>query len=228
MPAIPIAGAVIGAGASIYGASQAGKGGGNTETPQGRAASAMALDQYNTYMTDFKPTELSFISDVMKPTAIEEARQTGKANADIAQKMAIQPGDPNRVLRDPTKFTNAATYEGNVDNSVVQGVQNKKLAGEQAIVDIGLGKKNTAQLGMDKLAQEAQGVSIAEQRAKGEKEGAIVNSIGSGVGAVGAIAKNWPSSTPWNESSGTVDNYNPNTDYSGAGAAGPYAVPTTT
>jgi len=201
--------AVASTGVAAYSASQAGKGGELQETSQGRQAASMALDQYNTYLKEFKPTEQAFIADVMKPTAVEEAKQIGKVNADIAQKMAVSPGDPNRLLRNPTKFTDVADYEAKADNNAVQGVQNKQILGEQAVVDIGLGRKNTAQLGMNNLASEAQQNAIAEEKRRTDQSGAITNAVGSGVGAVGGIAKNWPV-TPVDY----AGMYNPGVDYS--------------
>ena len=187
-----IAVGVAGLGLSAYQMSQAGKSQTIPQTSQGAQSAQMALDQYNTYVKDFKPEEMSYIADVVKPTKVAENQQIGKANADIEQKMAIQPGDPNRILRDPTKFTNAANYQQAVDNNVVQGVKNQQIQEEQGLVNTGLGKAGNAISSMDSLAADAQSKAIGEQQAKNNTQGAIINSAGSALGAIGGIAKNWP------------------------------------
>jgi hypothetical protein len=215
---------VAAVGTAAYSLSQGGSSGSGvvSETAQGRQAAEMALDQYKTYVTDFKPTEEKFIADVMKPTTTDEAKQMGKVNADIAQKSAIPAGDPNRLIRNPGAFSDAAGYMGTSQTKAEQAVQGKQVASEQAVVDIGLGKASSAQLGMDSLASDAQKTAIANKQTSVNNTGNIINSIGSAAGAVGAVAKNWPTSS-WNGSNGTIDNYDPYTAYSG-NSPGPYAI----
>lgn len=211
---------VVGVGSlalSTYSVSQAGKSQAIPETAQGRQAAAMALDQYNTYLKDFKPTEVAFIADTMKPTTVAEASQVGKANADIEQKSAIPSGvDPNRVVNNPSAFANTAAIESATDTNVRQGVKANQIGKEEALVGVGRGQASSAQLSMDNLATASEQQAIGNKQAQVTQQGQIINGIGSGLGAVGAIAKNWPQ-TP------TIDHYNANTDYSGAGAPGPYA-----
>lgn len=210
--------AVVGAGTAVYSASQAGKGGSIPQTAQGQQAAYMALDQYNTYLKDFKPTEEGFIADTMKPTTVAEATQVGKAHADIEQKSAIPSGiDPNRINNNPSAFANTAAIESATDTNVREGVQSNKIGKEQALVGVGRGQASNAQLSMDNLATAAEQQAIGDKQASVTKQGQITNAVGSLAGGVGAIAKNWPT-TP------TVDGYSPTTDYSGAGAPGPYAI----
>lgn len=227
--------AVAGVGMSAYSLSQSGKGGSSgqvQETAQGRKAADIAAEQYNMYMKDVKPTEEKFIADVMKPTDVLEAREAGKVNADTAQRSAGYSSNntPDNLIR-----TLAAPSKAGMDlsSSTINArlaVQDKKLAGLQAITDIGEGKRSTANLGMNSLAADAQKVATANAVASENKRAAIINGTGSLIGAVGGVAKNWPTTptTPaidFNGSSGTVENYSPYTDYSGAGMTGPWAPP---
>jgi len=194
--------AVAGTAYSIANAS----GGGNSniqETAQGHQAAAMALDQYNTYISDFKPTEQAFISDVMKPTTVKENQQKGIVNADVAQGSAIPAGDPNRLLRKPGSFTAEANVDSAAQNNAVMAVRNKQLLGEQAITDVGLGKASNADLTMNNLANSAEQQAIAGKENQQAGQGAIANTIGSAGGAISALGKNWTTTTP---DSAIVDN----------------------
>ncbi|MFZ4856133.1 MAG: hypothetical protein ACOYL3_07025 [Desulfuromonadaceae bacterium] len=234
MGAAVIAGAaVVGAAASVYSASQAGKGGGGEvqETAQGQKAAQIAAEQYNMYLSEVKPTEEEFIADVLKPTGALEGREAGKVNADMAQKSAgyFANNTPDNLMRNLSAPAKAGMALGAAQNTARSMVQDKKIAGLQAIVDIGEGKRSNANLGMSSLAADAQRKSVADAQAKQIKQASTVNAIGSVAGAVGGMARNWPTSpTPeFNSFNGTVPSYNPYTDYSGAGMAGPYATPVT-
>lgn len=223
--------AVAGVGMSAYSLSQSGKGGSGQvqETAQGRKAADIAAEQYNMYMTDVKPTEEKFIADVMKPTDVLEARESGKVNADTAQRSAgyfsnNTPDNLTRTLAAPSKA--GMDLSSSTTNARI-AVQDKKLAGLQAITDIGEGKRSSASLGMNSLAADAQKSAVANAQAAAANRTATINGVGSLIGAVGGMAKNWPAApaVAFNGSTGTVDNYSPYTDYSGAGMAGPWAPP---
>ena len=131
--AIGVGAAVVGVGLSAYSLSQQGgaSGGGQVqETAQGHKAADIAAEQYNTYMSEVKPTEEKFIADVMQPTDLHEAQQAGKVNADMAQRASgyftnNTPQNLTRTLSDPSK---AATTLATAETAAKLGVQDKKIA----------------------------------------------------------------------------------------------------
>lgn len=163
------------------------------ETAEGKALAEVAVDQYNTYMKNYRPFENKFIADVMKPTAIREAKAAGQVNADVMQKMAVS-GDPNRTLRDPNTFTTAAKVKGKATNNVTQAVKDQRVAGMQAITDMGQGKETKAQLGLESLATNATRRAISEEAADVADSNTMTSGIAGLAGAGAAIYKNLPNS----------------------------------
>lgn len=159
------------------------------ETPEGKAAAEVAVQQYNTYMQEYRPFENKFIADVMKPTAIKEAKISGKANADLMQKAAI-PSDPSRMLRNPGAVPAMAKIKGRTLNNAVQGVRDQQVAGMQAITDMGMGKEVKAQQGYDALASNATDRAISSEVTAQQGRNAIAGGIMDLAGAGAAIYKN--------------------------------------
>jgi len=198
-----------------------------TESAQGKTAANIAAEQYNNYLKDMKPTEEKFIADVMKPTTALEQKVQGQVNADINQKIS-SPADPTALNRSIANASKAGEAMGAAQVQGGLSAENSKLTALQAVTDIGEGKRSGAETAINGLAANADKAAMANASAKADKMSGLVNTIGSLAGAAGGLAKNWNSnSTPWNQSSGAIDNYNPQTDYSGAGEAGPWAAPDT-
>lgn len=190
------------------------------ETAQGKKTAEIAAEEYNRYLAEIKPTEEKFIADVMKPTDVLEARERGKVNADFAQKVAgAQLGStPQELTSGLSGATKLAKTNSNAQMLAGMGVQDKKLAGLQAITDIGENKRSQAVTGMNNIAADAQKSAMANAQAKADETGAIIKGIGSAAGAVGAVAKNWPASTP--AASGLTVNYTGNPALTNLGYTG--------
>lgn len=159
------------------------------ETAEAKALSEVAVDQYNTYMSEYRPFERKFIADVMRPTAIREAKAAGKVNADVMQKMAVT-GEPNKALRDPETFATGAKIKAKAINDVTQKVKDQKVAGMQAITDMGMGKETKAQLGLEALATNATNKAISEELVNQSNDNAITRGVSGTAGAGAAIYKN--------------------------------------
>lgn len=227
-----VTGAATAVAGSVYNMTQGGgsSGGGQVqETAQGLKAANLAAEQYNMYLSEIKPTEEKFIADVMKPTEQLEARERGKINANVAQKVAASSATATPQIL--SKGLSApSTLAKTVSNAQIQaglGVQDKKIAGLQAITDIGEGKKSQALTSMNSIAADAQRNALANTQAKADETGAIIKGIGSVAGAVGAVAKNWPTTTP--AASGLTVNYTGNPALTNLGYTGAdfgYVAPT--
>lgn len=186
------------------------------ETADGKAAAEVAVQQYNTYMKEYRPFENKFIADVMKPTATNEARVSGRANADLMQKAAI-PSDPSRTLRNPGAVPTMAKIKGRTANNAVQGVRDQQVAGMQAITDMGMGKEVKAQQGFDTLAENAARSAISEEITAQQGRNAIAGGIMDLAGAGAAVYKNMNRPQPGRFAgnqpmSGMVDNFGDPTD----------------
>lgn len=191
--------AVAGVGMSAYSMSQAGgsAGGGMVqETAQGRKAADIAAEQYNTYLSEVKPTEEKFIADVMKPTDLQEAAARGKVNADVQQRLStVTKGmAPSSIMKNSAGASEVAKGMAAFQIKANLGVQEKKVAGMQAITDIGEGKRSTAQLGMNSVAADAQKQAITSAQLNEDRNGATLKGASGLVGAVGSLVKNWPTS----------------------------------
>lgn len=191
--------AVASTASSVYSMTQGGSGGSQTpDTYQGIIQAQVAADQWNKYVTDIQPLEKEFISNVVRSPRIDIDLQKGKVNADVMQKAAIAPGEPEKVMRSSTFYPELASIESKAENEVSQAVRDKQIAGMQAIGDIGINRKATADLSMRELAASAEKRAIMGREAKIDAMGNVIKGIGQIAGAAGAIAKNWPGSG-WND-----------------------------
>lgn len=132
-------------------------GGGSSKIPETeaqRANSEVALNEFNDYMSKIRPFENKFIEDISADTTNREARVAGMTNADIAQKVGTQSINPN-VGFDAGSVSDLATTASGAQIKANRAVKTQKAAGLQAVIDIGRGQANQAQLGLGKLASQS-------------------------------------------------------------------------
>lgn len=166
-----------------------GSSGGVKETEAQRASSEIALKNYNDYMETIRPVEDQFIADVTADPASREKAVAGQITADVAQKVGTPVIDPNKGMA-----PGATAAVGNVlADAQVRGKQNvdaQRLTGEQAIVDMGMGKATTAQTGMSGLASQSVAGAVATQKNELESYNSTMAAGASGLGMAAGITKN--------------------------------------
>jgi hypothetical protein len=162
-------------------------------TAQQRTLATVASDQYNNYMTNYRPFEDKYQADVMGDTTARTAKVTGRANADVAQSAgaAIKPGvDPTsgRAFSEVAD-TAPATAKSKAIVKGTQAVENQQVSAEQGIVNMGQGKAATTQAGISDLASNASGRAISDARLRVNNDAFTSNTIGSAVGGVAGMAR---------------------------------------
>ena len=162
-------------------------------TEQQRALASIAAEQYNNYMTTYRPFEQKYVADATGDASTRTAKVAGRAGADVAQAAgsAIRPG------MDPTSGAafSAATSNANPtakSKAVVKGgmaVDNQQISAMQGIVNMGQGKAATTQAGMSALASGASNQAINDARLKINDRAFTANTVGAAIGAAAGQAK---------------------------------------
>jgi len=159
------------------------------ETEAQRASADIALKNYNDYMTTIRPVEEKFIDDVTADPANRQSAVAGQINADVAQKVGTPTIDPNRGMA-----PGSAVSVGNVlADAQVRGKQNvdtQRLTGMQSVVDMGMGKATTAQVGMSGLASQSVAGAINTQKNELDSYNSTMSAGASGVSAAVGMAEN--------------------------------------
>ncbi|HML80036.1 hypothetical protein [Geobacter sulfurreducens] len=166
------------------------------ETAEQRELFAVMAEQWNLYQSDHRPFELEFIGDVTGPTQGREKALAGNINADVAQKAtAILPAgtDPRRMATTDTA-TPVAQVAGKAQATGGQAIKDQRLQGMQTVVDLGMGKAASANLGFKEAAETALNKAAGDQQYEQAMGTATGNAIMGAVGAGTAIAQNWPTS----------------------------------
>ena len=161
-------------------------------TEQQKALATIAAEQFNNYMTTYRPFETRYAADVMGDTSSRTAKVTGRANADVAQAMgsAIKPGvDPASGRAFSAIASNApATAKSKAIVTGKQAVENQQINAMQGLVNMGQGKAATTQAGMSDLASNAAGRAINDARLRVSDDAFTRNTVGSAIGgAAGAL-----------------------------------------
>lgn len=165
-----------------------------SETAEQRELAAVGAEQWNTYQADYRPFEMKFIQDVTAQTQGKEKVLAGNINADVAQKAtAILPrgADPRRMATVDTSMP-LAKVAGKAQALGGQAIKDQRLQGMQTVVDLGMGKAASANLGFQNMAETALDNAIADTAYNQAKSQAAGHAVMSAVGAGTAIAQNWP------------------------------------
>lgn len=166
-------------------------------TSQEKAAAEVALKRYQRYMQVYRPLEVAALKDVTGAAAGNRLvqRAQGMTNADAAQTMAAaQPArgmDPSGqqaqgIMADPTRaaaIASAAAEQAGL-------ARRQKLGGLASAINIGTGQARDAQLGFNALAGSSLQRAIAQQEQKFNERSSKLNTVGSAIGAAGAIGEN--------------------------------------
>ena len=198
------------------------------ETSAERTNSEVAMEEWNSYQTEYRPTEMKFIASVTKDQTALKKLAAGRVNADIAQKIgsSIPKGiDPSRAATSKV-FTDTADIKGQAMANAQQRVDDRQVAGEQAIVDIGQGKSASAQAGFSSLAQQSAQEAISKALAKQKVNDAVVSGTMTALGAGARVGQEyWGSGTTLGDDIYSGDElFNPVKKYQTNGFS---AIPTT-
>ncbi|AJE04674.1 hypothetical protein [Geobacter pickeringii] len=198
-------------------------------TAQQRALSDIAAQQFNNYMTTYRPFETKYIADIQGNDAGRQERAAGIANANVAGKpSAITGMDPTsgRFMGAVSgSTTTTANATGNAVTGARQAIQGQTLAAQQGLVNLGQGKAAATQSGMETLASNASRSAINDAYLDINNQRFTNNMIGSGIGAAAYGAKkygpaiktglsNWGNGLNWDgtmtgENAAQWDSYNP-------------------
>ena len=164
------------------------------ETAAEKANAEVAMEQWNMYQTNYRPTEQKFIADVIRDQTGMKQVVAGRVNADVAQQQAKTqaiPGmDPSRIASSQA-FNKVADVQGKATADAVQGVDDKQVAGMQAIVDLGQGKSATAQSGFANLASQSVQEAISKTQADRQKSDAYSSAAMTALGGAARVGQNY-------------------------------------
>ncbi|HBA87627.1 MAG TPA: hypothetical protein DCZ75_06440 [Geobacter sp.] len=162
-------------------------------TEQQRALAGIAAEQYNNYMTTYRPFEEKYVTDVMGDTSSRKAKVTGRASADVAQAAgtAIKPGvDPaSGAAFGSVANTALGTAKSKAIVRGKQAVDNQQINAMQGVVNMGQGKAATTQAGMSALASSAANTAINDLQSEVNGDAFTRNAIGYAIGGVAHYAK---------------------------------------
>ena len=159
------------------------------ETAAQKASAEIAMNNYNDYMSTIMPVQKKFISDITADPTNKEKLVTGQVNANIAQKVGTPSIDPNAGVSSAST-TGLANTLSDAQIKGRQAVDTQRMAGEQAIVDLGMGENTTAQLGMSDLANQSVNESIRKQQANQYSDNADMSAAATGLGIAAGLTKN--------------------------------------
>ena len=171
------------------------------ETAQEREAANVAWEQWNDYQDRYVPFENRFIYDVtgMKDgkadAGVWDQRRgdlRGDVNADIMQQATAIPVNPNsgRMKLGTAPTLGKALAKGAI--AADAAVDGQRIAGMQAVVDMGRGQANQADLGMQGLARDAADDAIQQSAIDMREKKFYGDTVGSAMGVVADRYNNTP------------------------------------
>jgi len=167
-------------------------GGGSTEIPETeaqRASAEIAMKNYNDYMATIRPVEVDYIKDVTGDPKNRESLVAGQISADAAQKVGTPAIDPNKGLT-PGLVANVANPMADAQVKGKQAVDAQRMAGFQSVVDMGMGKNTSAQLGLSSLASQSVSEAYNDQKNRQAEYDANMSAAGTAGGMALGMTKN--------------------------------------
>jgi hypothetical protein len=157
------------------------------------AQTQIAVRNYNEYLKD-KPVIAAYLDDISRDPAETAAVIQGQAGADLAQKSAFVPDNPNAGMS-PDGLVKSATLRSKVMSELGQDAVAQQAAAKKGYVENAMGLQtsvNTAQQGMARDAVERNITDAqAGYQANASTMGAVASLAGAGAGMAytNAVAK---------------------------------------
>jgi hypothetical protein len=163
------------------------------ETAAEKANAEVAMEQWQMYQDNYRPTEQKFFADVMRDQTGMKQVVSGKVNADMAQVKPhiTDPGkDPSRLATSRI-FDQVANTQAKSIADAVQSVDDKQISGMQAIVDLGQGKSATAQSGFANLASQSVSEAISKTQADRQKSDSYSSAAMTALGGAARVGQDY-------------------------------------
>ncbi|CAB4211880.1 hypothetical protein UFOVP1419_42 [uncultured Caudovirales phage] len=158
----------------------------NQPTEVERAQTQVAVRNFNEYLKD-KPVIADYLKDINRDPAETARAIQGQAGADLAQKEAFVPGNPNAGMN-PAAPAKAAGLNAKVMNDLGQDAIAQQAAARKGYVENAMGLQtsvNTAQQGM---ARDAVSRNITESEADYASNASTLGAVSSLAGAGAGMA----------------------------------------
>lgn len=166
----------------------------NKPTEVEKAQTQVAVRNFNEYLKD-KPVINAYLADINRDPTQTAGLIQGQASADLAQKAAFVPGNPN-VGMAPDGLVKSAQLRSKVMGDLGQDAVAQQAAAKKVFVENAMGMQSSANTAQQGMARDAVSRNMtnaeADYQSNASTLGAVSSLAGTGAGMAytNAVAKN--------------------------------------
>ena len=158
----------------------------NNISPVEIAQTKVAVRNFNQYMKD-KPLIESYLADVGRDPSLTSAIIKGQAGADLAQKNAALPGNPNQGMANPAV---SARLGNKVYGDLSRDAVSQQAAAKNGAVSSMMGLNSDVNTAQEGMARDAVSRNLESVESSYAKKAATTSAVASGLGSAGAMYYN--------------------------------------
>ena len=153
----------------------------NKPTEVEKAQTQVAVRNFNEYLKD-KPVINAYLEDINRDPAETSRGIKGEASADLAQKSAFVPGNPNGGMA-PDSAARNATLNAKVENDLGSDAVVQQAAAKKSFVENAMGLQSSANTAQQGMARDAVNRNITEAEGDYQSNAATMGAVSSLAGA---------------------------------------------
>lgn len=153
----------------------------NKVTEAERAQSRTAVLNWNEYLKD-KPVINDYLKDISRDPGETAKAIQGEASADLAQKTAFVPGNPNAGMA-PAAAAKSATMNAKVMGDLEQDAVAQQAGAKKAFVENAMGLQSSANTAQQGMARDAVSRNITDAEADYTSNASTLSAVSSLAGA---------------------------------------------
>lgn len=158
----------------------------NKPTEVEKAQTQVAVRNFNEYLKD-KPVINAYLADVSRDPYETARTIQGQASADLAQKTAFVPGNPNGGMY-PASLAKSATLNSKVMSDLGQDAISQQAATKKSAVENMMGVQSSVNSAQEGMARDAVSRNISDAQADYSSNAATMGSVASLAGAGAGMA----------------------------------------
>lgn len=153
----------------------------NKPTEVEKAQTQVAVRNFNEYLKD-KPVINAYLADISRDPSETARTIQGQAGADLAQKTAFVPGNPNAGMA-PGSVAKSAALNSKVMGDLGQDAIAQQAAAKKSFVENAMGLQSSANTAQQGMARDAVSRNITDAEADYQSNAATMGAVSSLAGA---------------------------------------------